>query len=165
MGNLWAPWRMKFIEDLRDSTQGCIFCELQHDGDDRERLVLSRLQHTFVVMNKYPYNNGHLLIVPYRHEGRLANLTGEENAELMYLNAQSVEILIEALGADGVNCGINVGKAAGAGITDHVHIHVVPRWNGDTNFLPIMSDTRSMPEYLTETYDRLVAGFKKLEQR
>lgn len=165
MGNLWAPWRMEFIEDLRNAAAECIFCQLQHDGDDRERLVLSRGEHAYVVMNKFPYNNGHLLIVPYRHEGRLTSLTSQENAELMYFNAHAADILMEVLGAEGINCGINVGRAAGAGVKDHVHIHVVPRWNGDTNFLPIISDTRSMPEYLTDTYDRLIGEFKKLQRR
>lgn len=164
MSNLWAPWRMKFIEELRDKGSGCIFCELNQDGDDRERLVLCRLKHTYVVMNKFPYNNGHLLIVPNRHQGKLVEFSPEEQGEMMYLNAHSVEILMENLNAEGVNCGLNLGRAAGAGITDHLHVHVVPRWNGDTNFLPLISDTRSMPEYLEDTYDRLVDRFKDLEK-
>lgn len=164
MDNLWAPWRMEFIENLRDSTGGCIFCELAQAGDDREKLVLCRLNLTYVVMNRYPYNNGHLLLVPFRHQARLVDLTAEEQAELMRLNADSVELLSQTLDCDGVNCGINIGKAAGAGVTDHVHIHVVPRWNGDTNFMPIISDTRSMPEYLENTYDRMVKSFKQLER-
>lgn len=162
MPNLWAPWRMQFIEDLRGKAAGCIFCELQENGDDRERLVLCRWKHSYVVMNRFPYNNGHLLIVPNKHQGRLTDLTDEEQAELMLLNAKSIDILMDALEAEGVNCGINIGRAAGAGIVDHVHMHVVPRWNGDTNFMPLISDTRSMPEYLENTYDRLIDGFKKL---
>ena len=123
MNNLWAPWRMEFIEGLRDKGGGCIFCELNGQGDDRERLVLCRLPHAYVVMNRFPYNNGHLLIVPKRHEGCLAKLDDDESSELMHLNAQSIEILRKVLTADGVNSGINIGQAAGAGITDHLHIH------------------------------------------
>lgn len=165
MKNLWAPWRMKFIEDLRNKGTGCIFCELQAQTDDSENLVLCRCKHSYVVMNRYPYNNGHLLIVPYRHEELLSSLSKEEQTELMYINAQAIDILIRELGAEGVNGGINIGRAAGAGITDHVHLHLVPRWNGDSNFLPIFSDTRSMPEYLDNTYQKLVKSFKELEQK
>ena len=164
MENLWAPWRMKFIEDLRENPQGCFLCEFTQAGDDRERLVLCRLAHAYVVMNRYPYNNGHLLIVPNRHLAKLVDLTDDEHRELSHLNAHAVEILADCLGAEGINCGINVGRAAGAGIIDHVHLHVVPRWNGDSNFLPVLSETRSMPEYLTDTYDRLIQRFKKLER-
>lgn len=164
MGNLWAPWRMQFIEDLRDKDAGCIFCQLMQAGDDRDRLVLHRRPGAYVVMNRYPYNCGHLLIVPDSHQGKLVDLTAEERDALMMLNAHAVEILTESLGAEGVNCGINIGRAAGAGITDHVHVHVVPRWNGDTNFLPIFSNTRSMPEYLMDTYDKLVKGFDALKR-
>jgi ATP adenylyltransferase len=114
-------------------------------------------------MNKFPYNNGHLLIVPKRHQGKLVEFSPEEQSEMMYLNAQSVEILMQVLNAEGVNCGLNLGRAAGAGITEHLHVHVVPRWNGDTNFLPLISDTRSMPEYLEDTYNRLADRFKDLE--
>lgn len=163
MSNIWAPWRMEFIESLRNKPDGCIFCNLQEKGDDREKLVLARTAHAYVVMNKYPYNCGHLLIVPNGHKEKLTDLTDEEQAELMRLAAQSVDILMEALHAEGANCGVNVGRAGGAGVIDHVHMHVVPRWNGDTNFMPIMSDTRSMPEYLEQTYDKLVSGFSKIK--
>ncbi len=164
MNNLWAPWRIQFIEDLREKSDGCIFCEMREPGNDRERLILARFQHAYIVMNRYPYNSGHLLIVPSKHTGKPADLTHEEQAALMELSSQSVEILMDKLGADGANCGMNIGRSAGAGIVDHVHVHVVPRWNGDTNFMPIISDTRSMPEYLESTYGRLVESFKKLEK-
>jgi len=162
MNNLWAPWRMQFIEDLRDTARGCVFCELCAAGEDRARLVLARHPHAYIVMNRYPYNSGHLLIVPHRHVSALTALGSEEHGELMKLTGHSVDILMRVLNAEGANCGINMGKAGGAGIVDHVHIHVVPRWCGDTNFMPIISDTRSMPEYLENTYDRLVGEFKKL---
>lgn len=162
MTNLWAPWRMQFIEDLKNKKDGCIFCEMAQKGDDRKRLVLHRGKLSYVVMNRFPYNNGHLLITPYRHAGAIKDLTKDEHQEIMELTGTSVEIMQATLEAEGVNCGINLGKAAGAGIVDHFHMHVVPRWVGDTNFLPVMSDTRSMPEYLENTYDRLIGGFKKI---
>lgn len=162
MPNLWAPWRMDFIEDLRNKSEGCIFCKLQEKGDDRKQLVLARTPHAYVVMNKYPYNSGHLLVVPNGHKEKLTDLSADEQAELMRLTAHAVDILMTALNAEGANCGVNIGRAGGAGLTDHVHMHVVPRWSGDTNFMPIMSDTRSMPEYLESTYDKLIGGFEKI---
>lgn len=162
MNNLWAPWRMEFIEDLKLQKGGCIFCELTLKGDDRERLVLHRGKTAFVVMNRFPYNNGHLLISPYRHVATIKELKKEEHQEMLELAGESVEIMTRAIEAEGFNCGINLGRAGGAGILDHVHLHVVPRWVGDTNFLPVMSETRSMPEYLKNTYDRLIGGFKSI---
>jgi ATP adenylyltransferase len=161
MQHLWAPWRMQFIKELRDSGGGCIFCEIASPGDDRERLVLHRGKSCYAVMNRYPYNNGHLMIVPFKHAGSLSDLAPEEHAEIMAVCSKSIEIMKKALSAEGFNCGFNIGAAGGAGIRDHIHMHVVPRWCGDANFLPIIGDTRSMPEYLHETYDRLIAGFQK----
>lgn len=160
MENLWAPWRMQFIEDLRLRSGGCVLCELALPGDDRERLVLHRGKLSFVIMNRYPYNNGHLMVIPYRHTASLSALGAEEHAEIMHLCAKSLDVMAGAIGAEGFNCGINIGKVAGAGITDHLHLHVVPRWLGDTNFMPVIADTHSMPEYLAATYDKLVGGFK-----
>ena len=163
MNQLWAPWRMQFIEELRDKGSGCIFCELVQETDnDRERLILHRGKSCYVLMNRYPYNNGHLLIIPYQHTGTLSDLSVEENTEMMQLAATSVEIMEKHIEAEGFNCGFNLGKVAGAGIADHLHLHVVPRWCGDTNFLPILGETRSMPEYLANTYDRLIEGFRDL---
>lgn len=162
MQHLWAPWRMQFIEELRDKSRGCVFCEHQKDGDDKERLILHRGKTSFVMMNRYPYNNGHLLIIPYRHVAKLSDLNPEEHLEMMGLCAGSADIMSKAIEAEGFNCGLNLGKIAGAGIADHVHMHIVPRWLGDTNFLPVLADTHSMPEYLGQTYDRLIEGFKAL---
>jgi len=155
---------MQFIEDLKNKKGGCIFCELALKGDDRERLVLHRGKTSFVVMNRFPYNNGHVLISPYRHVGGIKDLSKDEHQEMMELAGESVEVMTRAIEAEGFNCGINLGKAAGAGIVDHIHLHVVPRWVGDTNFLPVMSETRSMPEYLLSTYDRLIGGFKNVNR-
>lgn len=154
---------MQFIEELKSGKDNCFLCEYALPGDDRERLVLYRGKVSYVVMNRYPYNNGHVLISPYRHIGALKDLTKEEHQEMMGLAGESVDIMTRAIEAEGFNCGINLGRAAGAGLVDHVHLHVVPRWAGDTNFMPIMSGTRSMPEYLQNTYDRLVAGFSKIK--
>ena len=154
---------MEFIEDLKRQKGGCIFCELALEGDDRKRLVLHRGKTAFVVMNRFPYNNGHVLISPYRHVATIKELKNEEHQEMLRLAGESVEIMTRAMEAEGFNCGINLGRAAGAGVLDHVHLHVVPRWVGDTNFMPVMSETRSMPEYLLNTYDRLVGGFKEIK--
>lgn len=159
MEQLWAPWRMQFIQELRSRVGGCLFCELPGEGDDRERLILHRSRGAYVLMNRFPYNNGHLMVIPYRHTGKLSELSGEERAEIMELASHAVDVLGQALEAEGFNCGFNIGKPAGAGIVDHVHLHVVPRWTGDSNFLPILGNTRSMPEYLADTYDRLKPGF------
>ncbi len=161
MQQLWAPWRMQFIEELRDSGGGCILCELAAADVGRERLVLSKGKFCYAVMNRYPYNNGHLMIVPYKHAASLSELTHDEHAEILELCARSIEVMKSSLNAEGFNCGFNFGAVAGAGIKDHLHLHVVPRWCGDANFLPIIGDTRSMPEYLEQTYDRLAAGFAR----
>ena len=163
MEHLWAPWRMKFIEGLRNEGSGCLFCEMAAEGDDRKRLILHRGKFCYTMMNRYPYTNGHIMIVPYKHTGSLSGLEGDERSEVMDVCASAVDIMEDALNADGFNCGLNIGAVAGAGIKDHVHLHVVPRWQGDSNFMPIIADARSMPEYLEETYDRLVGGFSKLK--
>jgi ATP adenylyltransferase len=163
MEHLWAPWRMQFIEELRDAGSGCILCELAQTGDDAGKLVLFRNEHLYVVMNRYPYTNGHLMIVPHRHVDALSALSRDEQTSLMSVCSHSVDILGEALNAEGFNCGMNLGQVAGAGIKDHVHLHVVPRWCGDANFMPIIGDARSMPEYLEATHQRLLPGFEKLK--
>jgi ATP adenylyltransferase len=163
MDCLWAPWRIQFIEDQHDKRDnGCIFCSIASQGDDRERLVLYRGKTCYAVMNRFPYNCAHLLVIPYRHEGELKNLGREEYAEMLDIGSKSMEIIKAEIDAEGFNCGFNFGKVAGAGILDHVHFHVVPRWCGDTNFFPVIGDIRSMPEYLQATYDRLNKGFKKI---
>lgn len=162
MDRLWAPWRMEFIESARQDKGGpCVFCEIEASKDHKKSLVVHRRKHAYVVLNRYPYNNGHLLVVPERHVAELSDLKSDELLDVMGLLSTSVQVLREKLGADGINCGINLGKAAGAGILHHLHVHVVPRWMGDSNFMPVIADTRAMPEYLEATYDRLLAGFSK----
>ncbi len=158
MDALWAPWRMEFI--LQDKSGECIFCTRPKEKDRlRENLIVATGQHSFVILNKYPYNNGHLMVVPYRHTVELSELTPEEVLELHGFLTRSVQVLREQCHPDGFNMGVNLGKAAGAGIEHHLHYHLVPRWNGDTNFMPVLADTHSMPEHLRVTYDRLQPHF------
>jgi ATP adenylyltransferase len=154
---LWAPWRMAYIGGPR--SEGCLLCELPRDDRDRESLILHRGPRTYVVMNRYPYNNGHLMIVPYRHCADLGEISSEDSLELMHESQRATRILHRLFGAEGFNVGMNLGKAAGAGIAEHVHVHVVPRWVGDTNFMPVLADTKVMPDYLEATYEKLVPFF------
>ncbi|MDO8527241.1 MAG: HIT domain-containing protein [Deltaproteobacteria bacterium] len=163
MDNLWAPWRMEYINDTRKGEkQGCVFCEMKEQKPDDKNLILARGKHTYVLMNRFPYNSGHLLIVSYSHIASLKDLSAEIQQEMMWFMGESMDILKDVLKAQGFNCGLNAGAHAGGGIPDHIHWHVVPRWPGDTNFLPVLGNTRSMPEYLSETYKRLEGKFKTL---
>jgi len=143
-----------------DKSSGCILCEKPKEGRDSENFILFRGEAVFIIMNIFPYNSGHLLIAPYRHLDTLALLTKEEAAELMAFAQKSEKVLKEALKAEGFNLGINLGKAAGAGIEGHIHLHVVPRWNGDTNFMPILGETKVIPEYLSSTYLKLLTHYQ-----
>ena len=155
---LWAPWRMAYIGGPR--SEGCLLCDMARDEDDRKHLILSRGPRSYVVMNLYPYNNGHLMIVPYRHCAELDQFPDEDSLEIMREAQRATRILQRAFGAEGFNVGLNLGKAAGAGITEHLHMHVVPRWIGDTNFMPVLADTKVMPDYLEATYEKLVPLFR-----
>jgi ATP adenylyltransferase len=154
MNYLWSPWRMKYIMD-HERGLDCIFCSATSSTADSENLVLHRGVHAFVIMNLYPYTSGHLMIVPYAHEAVITALTTEARAELMELIARSEQILGEVYHPEGYNVGANVGSAAGAGIADHLHFHIVPRWAGDTNFMSTLANTRVLPEALGDTYRRL----------
>jgi len=160
---LWAPWRMKYIESPKRDT--CIFCVGENEEKDRENLILYRGSKSFIIMNRYPYNTGHVMIAPYKHIGDLTLLTDEELLDLMRNVNLSIKILKEALKPEGFNIGINIGKVAGAGIEDHVHIHVVPRWLGDTNFMPVISQIKVMPELLETTYNKLREALSRLIDR
>ena len=158
MEQLWAPWRMELIEKEKEKGrihQGCIFCDLPRASDDRGNLILGRTRHTFAILNRYPYNNGHLMVVPAKHTADLAALSSEECAELSEMLRVAVRLLGRAYRAQGYNVGMNLGQVAGAGIADHLHWHVVPRWNGDTNFMPVLNDTKVMIEHLQGSWDRL----------
>jgi ATP adenylyltransferase len=154
---LWAPWRMDYI--LEGKKGGCIFCRKPQEGRDRKNLILHRGDHGFVMMNKFPYNNGHLMIIPNRHCLDLEDLREGETRELFRLMRAATHVLKETLHPQGFNIGMNVGKAGGAG-EDHLHVHIVPRWAGDTNFMPILGGTKIIPQYLEETYKTLCRGFR-----
>lgn len=154
MRQLWAPWRMAYIgSDAPESD--CVFCEKAAASDDERNLVLWRGEHCFALMNIFPYNNGHLMIAPYAHQPTILELDSTTLTEMMTLAQRCVKACQEALGAQGFNIGINQGSAAGAGIADHAHMHVVPRWGGDTNFMPVLADVKVMPDYLEHTYHQI----------
>ncbi len=154
MERLWAPWRMEYIKSA-DDEDGCVFC-LAAAGDDAERLVVRRGAHTFVLLNKFPYASGHLMVAPVRHVGDYGELSGEEVLELHRLASAGIGALAAVYAPQGYNLGWNLGRIAGAGVVDHVHLHVVPRWAGDTNFMPVLADVKVLPEHLHETRRRLV---------
>ncbi|MFO8011334.1 MAG: HIT domain-containing protein [Dehalococcoidia bacterium] len=153
MEYLWAPWRIEYI--LSDKDEECIFCEKPRRNRDRDNLVLYRGEYNLVMLNKYPYNPGHLMVAPYRHVAQLELLSDEELLEKMQLVRRCAEMLREEMKPEGFNIGMNLGKVGGAGIEEHLHIHVVPRWNGDTNFMPVIADTKSVPEAIDDTYAKL----------
>jgi ATP adenylyltransferase len=159
MKAIWAPWRIEYI--TKEGGEGCIFCEKPTEEKDRENLILYRGSTCFIMMNRYPYSNGHLMVVPYRHINNFSDLNEGERLDLINITILGKEAL-SITNADGFNVGMNLGKIAGAGIEDHIHFHIVPRWNGDTNFMPVIGDTKVIPEYLDQTYLKLFEEFKNL---
>lgn len=155
-----APWRLEYI--LGPKGGDCIFCKMPSEGNDRQNLIIHRGEHNFVILNLYPYNNGHLMVVPYGHKDNIVDLAADELGEMGTLAKKCVEILTGKIKPDGFNIGLNIGTAAGAGIKEHLHMHVVPRWSGDTNFMPVVGNTKVLPQMVLETYDILSGGFKKL---
>ena len=162
MDRLWAPWRMAYIKSAKENDEECIFCAKPKQNKDEENLILKRGRKAFIIMNRFPYNNGHVMVSPYRHVASVVDLDDEEGLEVMKLVSLSIRALSEALNPDAFNIGINLGRVAGAGIADHVHIHVVPRWQGDTNFMTVIANTKVMPELLEETYRKLLNAIMKL---
>jgi ATP adenylyltransferase len=157
---LWSPWRMEYIESARGAeTDACVFCALLQEGEPERDRVLARDELAFVTLAKYPYNPGHLLVLPVRHVGDLEDLTEEEQGAVDGMLRRSVRALRETSDPQGFNIGLNLGRAAGAGIPEHLHWHVVPRWGGDTNFMPVVGQTRVLPELLQETYAKLRPRF------
>lgn len=159
MEHLWAPWRIGYILGYKDT--GCIFCTKPAESDDRKNYILERCEKSFVVMNIFPYNIGHLMVSPYRHIAEMSQLTDEELLELMRVTAKWVDIVKEALDAQGFNIGVNLGRVAGAGFDQHIHFHIVPRWNGDTNFMPVLGDTRILNRSLDEAYNLFLGKLKR----
>jgi ATP adenylyltransferase len=155
---LWAPWRLEYISRASEQ-EGCIFCRAAAAPDDADSLVVHRGETAFVLLNRFPYSSGHLMIAPIRHVGALGELSAEEAAEIHGLSTRAIEVLGDVYQPDGFNIGWNLGRSAGAGVVDHVHEHVVPRWQGDTNFMPVLADVRVVPEHLQATHTRLGAAW------
>jgi ATP adenylyltransferase len=153
MKKIWAPWRVEYIRS--EKTKECIFCQKPAENKDSQNHILFRGKTSFVILNNYPYNPGHLMVAPFRHLASLDDLTDEELFEHFDLVRKSARAIKEAYKPEGFNIGMNLGRVAGAGVEGHVHTHIVPRWNGDTNFMPVLSDTRVLPEALASTYAQL----------
>lgn len=159
MTHLWTPWRSKYIQEKR-GPGGCVFCAAGSGSNDRESLVLFRGVHNFVILNRYPYTTGHIMIAPYAHVSRLNQVAAEVTAEVMDLLRQGEQILQGTYRCNGLNLGMNLGEAAGAGIEEHIHMHLLPRWYGDANFMTTVADARVLPEALEDTYDKLNGKFQ-----
>ena len=157
---IWAPWRLEYVKDAsKDSADQCIFCAKAQDDDDRASLIVHRGERCFVILNLYPYTNGHLMVAPYEHRATIQELDTETVDEMMRLTQQAIRILEGQYSPHGYNVGFNQGRVAGAGVEHHIHMHVVPRWGGDTNFMPVLADTRVMPQTLEQSYDALAGRF------
>jgi len=154
METIWAPWRMDYIEG-HTTEPGCLFCNRLGMEDGLDNLILHRGEKVFAILNRYPYTNGHIMVVPYEHTSTIESLDNAVQLELMNMTSTAIGILRAAYGAEAFNVGINIGEAAGAGIAEHVHIHVVPRWSGDTNFMATTAASRVLPESLKVTYTKL----------
>ena len=157
MKQIWAPWRIKYIQ--MGKVEGCFLCEKPRQDSDAQNYILHRGEKNFIILNNYPYNPGHLMIAPYRHVATMEGLTKEELHEHFEIVSRSLKVLRQVFNPGGFNIGINMGKVAGAGLEEHVHTHIVPRWQGDTNFMPVVSDVRVVPEALAETYKKLEGKF------
>ena len=157
--HLWAPWRLAYVS-REQADDGCFLCRAaRREAPDSEHLVVARGEHCFCIMNRFPYNNGHLMVAPYRHERDLAALGQEEMAEMMRTVVKARDVLIHTVKPEGFNVGWNLGQCAGAGLEDHLHAHIVPRWPGDTNFMPVLADIRVVPQALEELWGQLTAAW------
>ena len=157
---IWAPWRLEYVKDAsKDSEEECIFCAKPAEDDDEGNLIVHRGETCFVLLNLFPYTNGHLMVAPYDHLARLQDLRPEAVSEMMSLARRAMDRLEEVYDPHGYNVGFNQGRVAGAGVEHHIHMHVVPRWGGDTNFMPVIADTRVMPQSLEDSYEALKGGF------
>jgi ATP adenylyltransferase len=162
---LWAPWRISYIESAATSSDGCIFCVKPKEEKDEENLIVYRGRLCFVMLNRYPYNNGHLMVAPYSHKASLEELTEDEMYELISIVRMCILWLKYAYKPHGFNIGLNIGRAAGAGFDKHIHVHVVPRWEGDTNFMPVLSDVKVISEALRQTYLRIKDAIDTLSRK
>ena len=157
MEHLWAPWRTQYIQKAKE--EGCILCQKPAENNDEPNCILYRGKKNFIIMNTYPYNTAHLMVAPYRHVANLDELTDRERGEHFEIVSRCVRVLRRVFSPDGFNVGMNLGRVAGAGIDKHIHTHIVPRWVGDTNFMPVIADTKVVNEALAETYQRLKGEF------
>jgi len=155
---IWAPWRLRYVSTTNKQT-GCVFCDKPAEGEDRAALIVHRGKRCYVILNLYPYTSGHLMVAPYEHVGSLQEIEPEVTAEMMDLAQRAIRRMEGTYGPEGFNLGINQGRVAGAGVEGHIHLHVVPRWAGDNSFMPVLADTRVMPQSLEETYEALEGGF------
>jgi len=160
---LWATWRMSYIESARTPDEGCLFCRKPNEGDDRRALVLERQRSCFTLLNAYPYNAGHLMVAPFRHVDSFAGLSADERMDLLQLLARAETALRREYRPHGFNMGVNLGEAAGAGVLGHLHAHLVPRWQGDLNFMGAVGDTKVLPEGLDSTFERLERALSGIE--
>ncbi len=154
MKNIWAPWRFKYVTKA-EPKKGCLFCRVVKESQDKENYIIDRKKNCFIMLNLYPYNNGHLMIIPYDHVATLDALSTENLTELFETVAKACQNIKTEMSAEGFNIGINIGSIAGAGVADHIHVHIVPRWSGDTNFMPVIGDVKVISEALDDSYERL----------
>jgi len=161
MKRLWAPWRLEYIQNAQNE-EGCIFCLKPKESTDKENLIVYRSHHCFVIMNKYPYNNGHVMVVPYLHTADLTCFSDDVLLDVQHIIQLTVKALHQTMCPHGINVGINLGRSAGAGIDEHLHYHLVPRWDGDTNFMPVLTGTKVISEGLAESWEKLYKAFKEL---
>lgn len=161
MERIWAPWRIDYILG-GEREEGCIFCNKPKSDRDDDNLIVHRAQGAFTMMNKFPYNNGHVLVSPYRHVSDICKLDSEENKLLLEEVCRAISVIRSVMSAEGFNIGINLGAVAGAGIEEHLHYHVVPRWNGDINIMPVLADVKIIPEHLVGTCRKLRQGFERM---
>ena len=162
MKRIFAPWRYKYIKN--PDAEGCIFCRAVSSDDDRKSGVLFRGKFSFVIMNKYPYNNGHIMVAPYKHTGNFGEMNEDEMLELSVIIRKWQEVIKKAMKPDGFNLGMNIGRIAGAGFENHLHYHLVPRWSGDTNFMPVIGETKVVPISIDEAYDILLEAYKEVAE-
>lgn len=161
MDKLWAPWRMEYIRSAEESNEECIFCTKPKESNDKENLIVYRSDFCFVILNKYPYNNGHVMVVPYVHESDFVKLTDEILLNMHHTLKKTINAIKNTMNPHAMNIGLNLGRTAGAGIDEHLHYHLVPRWNGDTNFMPVITGTKVISESLEKTWELLDTEFKK----
>jgi ATP adenylyltransferase len=160
MKNLWAPWREDYVKNV-DKLKGCFLCNCLKTKSELKNLIVYKGKHSFIVLNRYPYNNGHLMIAPFKHIGNIEDLSEDEAKEIFLLGRKIIPILKEVYNAQGFNVGLNLGRCAGAGVVDHLHLHIVPRWEGDTNYMPVVGATKIIPESIEESYKRIKSAIQK----